>query len=399
VRLVLRCVAAGYRALTLLLLSTAVAFVAFNLALRPLFPPPSTVASAGEPLRTQLEDPALRAVEVRRLQPFFPTLTAEEIGVLENESLNVFFGPFRYQAYTQFREAPRVGRFVNVDRAGFRRGRAQGSWPPDRRDFVVFVFGGSTTFGYGVPDDDTVPSYLQTQLGAAADRAVRVYNFGRGYYFSTQERVLFERLLLKGPRPDLAVFVDGLNDFYNRSGEPEFTARLADLMTEVQTPRPSKILRVLDELPIGRAARWLRERLAPRTAEVTPRRPEDSIAAVVRRIRDNKRMADAVGRAYGVRTAWVWQPVPTYKYDVADHPFRGPNFAKHALSARGYPVMARFAAAGRFGDNFLWCADIQEGLREALYVDQVHYAPAMAERVAACIASQLRAHGLIEPPR
>ena len=25
------------------------------------------------------------------------------------------------------------------------------------------------------------------------------------------------------------------------------------------------------------------------------------------------------------------------------------------------------------GNNFIWCADIQKGLKEPLYVDQVHY--------------------------
>ena len=77
------------------------------------------------------------------------------------------------------------------------------------------MFGGSTAFGIGVPDDQTVASHLQTQLGTARDgREVRVYNFGRGAYYSSQERALFERLIVAGYVPNLAIFLDGLNDFF-----------------------------------------------------------------------------------------------------------------------------------------------------------------------------------------
>ena len=46
------------------------------------------------------------------------------------------------------------------------------------------------------------------------------------------------------------------------------------------------------------------------------------------------------------------------------------------------------------GTEPLWCADVQENLRERLYVDLVHYTPAMARRVAACIVDQMVRNGL-----
>jgi hypothetical protein len=41
------------------------------------------------------------------------------------------------------------------------------------------------------------------------------------------------------------------------------------------------------------------------------------------------------------------------------------------------------------GANFLWCADIQEGVNEALYVDAVHYTASFSETVASCISRLL----------
>src|SRR5215471_10020220 len=62
--------------------------------------------------------------------------------------LETWSRPYQYEAYTGFRETPMRGRFVNISADGFRgNGRPQ-PWPPPRS--AVFVFGGSTTFGYGL---------------------------------------------------------------------------------------------------------------------------------------------------------------------------------------------------------------------------------------------------------
>ena len=42
------------------------------------------------------------------------------------------------------------------------------------------------------------------------------------------------------------------------------------------------------------------------------------------------------------------------------------------------------------GANFVWCADIQAGVAEPLYVDRVHYSGAMNARIARCIANGMK---------
>lgn len=54
----------------------------------------------------------------------------------------------------------------------------------------IFIFGGSTTFSYGVKDEQTVALYLQEFLSNKLGRDVKVYNFGRIYYYYTQEQIL-----------------------------------------------------------------------------------------------------------------------------------------------------------------------------------------------------------------
>ena len=70
-----------------------------------------------------------------------------------------------YESYTQFKEKPFKGKFVNVHLAGFRSNNSKiQPWPPDPNNFNIFVFGGSTTFGYGVADSETIVSYLEKKL-------------------------------------------------------------------------------------------------------------------------------------------------------------------------------------------------------------------------------------------
>ena len=394
--------ASYYRAAAVFLLNTLLFFLAVNaVAYVVLWAsgalPPAPGSEAYEAARRSLLQ--LPAFLVGR---FFPGYTDEQVARLMEES---YARPPLYEPFTQFKERPWRGQFVNVDPNGFRRGRDQGPWPPDPHAVNVFVFGGSTTFGMGLPDDQTVPSNIQDVLARRRPEvAVRVYNFGAGYYFSTQERVQLEQLLLAGSVPDVAVFVDGLNDFFQPDGVPALTSRLAAFLADPAPPPPHPYLDMLRQLPIGVAATrvraWATRRPLPSAASaplpgaeaspgtVTPAE-RATIGGVIARYLENKRMIEAVAAAHGVHTAFAWQPVPTYKYDLAHHAFHAEGFGRVEITRAGYPEMARVAQAGAGGANFVWCADIQEGRREELYLDLVHYAPRMARRVAACIAKGL----------
>jgi hypothetical protein len=61
------------------------------------------------------------------------------------------------EKYTGFREPPFSGRFIHVTEWGYRLSKDQGPWPPDPKHFNVFFLGGSTAFGWGLPDHETVP--------------------------------------------------------------------------------------------------------------------------------------------------------------------------------------------------------------------------------------------------
>jgi hypothetical protein len=136
-------------------------------------------------------------------------------------------GGWEYEEMTGFREKARTSRFVNVNPLGFRSNGVYANEADVNFNNKIWVLGGSTTFGYGVRDSDTIPAYLEkiSQLSTI--------NFGRGYYYSKQENLLLERLLSFGYQPRAVIFLDGINE---RCGIEVYQKEMHDLFSKAQHP-------------------------------------------------------------------------------------------------------------------------------------------------------------------
>ena len=87
-----------------------------------------------------------------------------------------------YDPYTQYKELAYAGKLLTSP-SQVRLSKNNGPWPPDPKNLNIFLFGGSTTFGYGVADDQTIASHLQQFFDGQSKREVKVYNFGSGCFF------------------------------------------------------------------------------------------------------------------------------------------------------------------------------------------------------------------------
>ncbi|MBI5163371.1 MAG: SGNH/GDSL hydrolase family protein [Magnetospirillum sp.] len=301
--------------------------------------------------------------------------------------------PYAYEPMAQFKEHPGTGRFHTIGEHGFRLSGLDLPWPPDPARTNVFVFGGSTVLGWGLADGDTVPAHLQRQIDPGGT-GVAVYNFAQSYYFSTHELLLFQEQLMRGYRPDVAIFVDGLNDFFHHDTFLFMSDAIGQAMAGQTVTTGQALKRVLLDQPMVRLGNAVMARLGGRAKPVA-QQADDSVRrlfqegmgqradSVIDRYLRNKALIETLGRHYGVRTLFVWQPVPTYKYDLESHLFRREGMEPHAGSGSGYERAA--ARRAEFGKEFVWCADIQDGRKEALYVDAVHYTAAFSADVARCI--------------
>lgn len=129
----------------------------------------------------------------------------ELTGFLNEQSLS---SKFDYRPYYSYKSAPFAGKHVNIDENGFRR--VVKSFTVNKNAKRVFIFGGSTTFGVGAPDEYTMPSIVQEKMGRGYD----IYNMGEQAFVSTQGLNLLMESLSKGNIPDVVVFYDGINDTY-----------------------------------------------------------------------------------------------------------------------------------------------------------------------------------------
>ena len=330
------------------------------------------------------------------LRPYYPGLDREEI----NQLLRVTWSLTpRHSPFVGRRLAPVESRFVNVSPHGFRRSADQAPWPPDRRRRqVVFLLGGSTAFGFGVQDEETIASHLQALLERSRSSDTRppaVYNFGLPAAQSTMERILFQQLAAAGHVPDVVIFLDGLNDRWP-SHEPLGTTEIRALHDEGKfTTLGSLAVELVRLLPLTRAVSRIAWATGLRRAgEVAPDvHAEGYVEMVVERYLTNVRMSRAVARELGVRPLFVWQPVPDYAYDPALHRF-GPLDTPELRARRAvYEEMSRRWRSGALADDFAWCAEVGRDATEPLYVDIVHYTGAMSRRVADCIAEALGTGG------
>lgn len=138
----------------------------------------------------------------------YPGLGAEEIDQLQRECCSIRFA---YEPFVQFVPRPMKTRFVEITDYGARVNRSPAPWPPDPDAFNIFVFGGSTTFGYHLPNEQTVLAQLEVRLrDHFSTTNLWCYNFGSGFHFSSQERARFTALAAENIVPHVAIFMDGL---------------------------------------------------------------------------------------------------------------------------------------------------------------------------------------------
>jgi len=296
---------------------------------------------------------------------------------------------YRFYPWTVFTERPFGGRWVSVDADGVRAGRAPEP-AAGRPPLTVWCFGGSTMFGWGQADGETIASHLQEMLQSRfPERAVRVVNHGHSYWFSSMELNHFLALLRHRPAPDVAIFLDGLNDsrmFLEGRHLPFFTD-VAEQAWEHERrrryrPFDGPWLEAKPSFPWLRLAASLRSRLglggesAESAAAERPPSPV-SVGDALGRYAVNRRSIQAVGERLGVEVHQFLQPIPGYGAYAA---------TTHSLAPEIYEFYDRLLAESP--EELVSVHDALHRL-ERPFVDQTHYSDLGCRRVAGAIADHL----------
>jgi len=358
-----------YKTTSVIILNTIVLFILVNIFLYIL------ITKFDENVRTPL------SYGIEALKMVYPTLSESEIKSLVRENWNI---KWKYEPFTQFTYNTKSGKYVNIDKNGFRHVENQCKYPINDNNYNIFVFGGSTGFGVGIADNETIASKIQSKLKIYNSK-VCVYNFARGFYFSSQERVLLESLILKNQVPNMVIFIDGLNDYFYSDSEPEFTRSLEDFIGG-----KNKLGVILSYLPITRVVNFIYH-----SKEKLQVKEEKELKETTQRYFANKKIIDVISKGYNVKAYFIIQPVPTYKYNLSNHIIfqRNPEILDEEVNSfLGYKVLEKYYRNlnSREKRNIIWLADMQIDKNENLYVDAIHYNADFSDEIATSIVNIIK---------
>jgi hypothetical protein len=291
----------------------------------------------------------------------------------------------------------------------------------DSKSKVVWFYGGSTTYGVGVPWWDTIPS----KFAEEADRngvCVTAINFGVPYHFSRQEAIYFVTKLMNEPAPDAVVFLDGLNEFFQPGStirsEPFFTPTLDKLVPVGSDPSrdpsiggaaPSLWAQSLSFLRNLHMLRWLglssraASPHAAREEAYSNRNPPESkelssdeqvARAIVDRYIATRNFISKNCESYGVKCFQFLQPVAAVDYSppesevVTEGARKLPEPAGRFVA--GYSMMREvFRPADAHCDraakglSYMDLSSLFKAYDGIPYVDYGHYAPRANKLIAA----------------
>jgi lysophospholipase L1-like esterase len=228
----------------------------------------------------------------------------------------------RWEPFVYFRARPFRGKTITIGDDGLRatwQPPADRGEPGGRAAPRLLLLGGSSLWGYGARDDQTIPSLVARTLHERGWR-VEVKNLSELGYVSTQELIALLRELQAQYRPDVVLFYDGVNDTTSALLERE-----AGLTTnEINRRGEFNLLQSPARLVSALTARVVKDSAAYRFALAVRRRWErgDQTSGlaladeamqpladrVVSRYEANVELAEVLGRAFGFRPLFFWQP-------------------------------------------------------------------------------------------
>ena len=312
-----------------------------------------------------------------------------------------------YQPYTVWSRRDH-GRLVSVDEEGHRRTLPR---PEDPAVPELWTFGGSTTWGMGVPDAHTMPSQLAAEF-ARWGVDVRVRNLGKTGFVSTQEVLLLIRELQRGRRPTWVVVYDGANEGIGSAEAPAQTNphylqnRIASLFEGSAGVTESPLRRILEGSGINRLAGALRRRLGlgggaasgPSGRQDWRTQPPDG-ARGADWLLANYGFVEDLAAAYDFE-AWLFfqprlgigeKPLHPSEVELLDEVRADPEHAwildfTEQLQAGVRRRIAEGSAPARLVD----ISDLYADVDEAVYIDWVHVTHRGNRRIAARIFETLR---------
>lgn len=327
--------------------------------------------------------------------PIFKDQPDAENFLREWSDTKMIFKPFVVWDRQEFK-----GRYFNISKEGVRQ-----TWAPKfagDKPAVIYTFGGSTMWGAGVSDNQTIASYLSKILNATQPR-YQVVNYGEVGYSFTQEVIQLLLLLRDGHRPDYVIFYDGINDIYAgyQAGRAELIMNTDMLSRKLDRTEPSAaqsltagLKKVVNEhFLIYKSFRLLVGKFQKPFTETGARLTPEQIERLAHSIRDSYAktyaILETIAATYNFEFICFWQPSghlekKLFAAEYNSHP-RFKDAALKALSCKTTEIVLQNAPPRLF--------DLTDALKDRqtlFYFDSMHLCAEGNYTIAAQMAGMVR---------
>jgi lysophospholipase L1-like esterase len=318
--------------------------------------------------------------------------------------------PKRFEPHVLWVTQEFHGVHINVDASGRRR-----TWNPGPERIpdndALFILGGSTVWGTGARDEETLPSALSKLLHAEGFD-LSVENFGEMAYTFTQAVVRLTLLLRAGERPRFVIFCDGFNDVYAayQSGRAGSIQNLSQMREKVSASGSELLWLWLSDIFRNRcltvkaagalAAALSTGRAFPEQGHAFSEAQLSQLARdVVEEYARSLSLLDALARSHGFDYACFWQPTaPTEQTLHPEERAADPRIHDPGLAA--LLQAARRELKGRALAGVFDLSGALDGRPGPVYIDVVHLTGEGNARVAAAMLPVVRQGlGRPRPPR
>lgn len=289
---------------------------------------------------------------------------------------SVLSNKFVHESWVEFRNKDFDGNYMDMKRS-LRRSVPEAFYNPSSPDTIdVYFFGGSTMFGFNVLDYETIPSqFLKLYKQQFPNgKSIRVYNYGTPMYYSYQELILLSNLIYTNHQPDIAIFLDGINDFWFATASYYRQSYFSYIFRQVFNMG----LRSKGEFQfMDTAANMSKD---PRNIPLNEYN-EKLVSNYFENMENIKMMCDLAG----TKPYFFIQPSPFYNYKNQQNDpicFKDTNTRFNTI----YPLVKKLGSGNA---DFIFLGDMLENEKGFPFIDGLHYSPVFINKIASNILDRM----------
>ena len=290
-----------------------------------------------------------------------------------------------YEPYVEFKEQERLNDFTSVSRLGNRCNYnfVKLCKEPRGGSNEIWFFGGSTAFGQGLKNDETVTYYIEE----ISNNKFKAINFGAGGFSSTQSRILFQNLLTNFPPPYAAVFLNGNNDFLNtqKFNETQLSSRIRDNFNK--SFKDNLKIYLKERISKLNFIRLINEKFLPKKSIKKIPKNNQEIIKISKILSINHDINLKIGKHFDTKIINILQPAPIYNnsYKTSNTPdvFKlKKTDVEYSNLKNGYDYILE-----KHNQNYFDLSNLK--INKPMYIDTFHYTKEFNRAIAIEIVNKL----------